>query len=1070
MSKKTTADRRAIWFLMGLVVSVVSLYLAFRVQEVRANPFASRSGWSWFAQPSEVNAEARLPELSGDLHGLSVSPDGQTIWLVGAQRTVCYSRDSGRSWKQVTLPMFDGEGTPEPTIAPVKKESPKKDAMVAPFSPHVYGLDPPVVKKKIEQDAPQKTDFAAPPVGSALTAVSFTLDGREGWIVGTHGVSFHSIDRGDNWTPIRLVVKGATDDTPRDPNNYNLIAVRAMPDRVAMADNRGCLFEYSQNNRQWVWINRGNAPSAGAWIDTNGFPLLAGWTVDGKIHKYEGEDRKRSIVAEVGGKLRGITRTGEGTIWVVGENGKIVAIQPPAEKVSRTSGVATTLQCVAFADEQRGIVGGDDDVLRYTTDGGATWPAATVDWPILNGTDSKTPSVLAVALTGTDGWAVGTQGLLLRTADAGQSWHRFTRPQSSGGYRIFVPAPWLFLALAVALVGFWKSTEAVEYEREAIDDSLTPDRPLEPGQADVMKLGEIAAALSRFLRNENTLPPLTAAVTGKWGTGKSSLMNLLKKDLEAIGFCPVWFNAWHHSTKNEDQLLAGLLANVIRQGTPSWFSAAGLMFYFKLLYTRFQRLWFQLLIGAALTAAALAYFGNTKAPNLNSLEAWGKALSADTNNNPVIFGASGLIGVILFLRSARQGLQSFGVDTSALLTTVASRSNLSTLDAKASFRLTFANQFREVTTALNPRTLVIFIDDLDRCRPENVLEIMESINFLSSSGDCFIFLGMDRDYVLKSVALGFEKVADAMSDAPVGSADARENRLRFAASYLEKLINFEVPIPTTDALKRQEFLLPKTDPVKGEPTRPKWQFPFAVWKSRLMTFALIASLLVLPLWVYHALKPTQQPTTGSAATKDNGQASGVGKPPPEPVGDTPALPANPVTAFAPAPLSDSTLFFWVAVLGIAGMAVVGVVGLLRQPDVVVRDSSQFTQALRIWIGQITAKRETARSLKQFINRLRYFAMRMRTDEPEPTYWDRLLWSTGVWHRPSATPSTDFKEADLVQWSVLYEVCPAALENESGVPIEIADLMKAHAKQFERNREKRDEERNQFRDLTKGFQN
>lgn len=1068
MSEKTTADRRAIWFLMGLVVSVVSLYLAFRVQEVRANPFASRSGWSWFAQPSEVNAEARLPELSGDLHGLSVSPDGQTIWLVGAHRTVCYSRDSGRSWVQVKLPVFDGEGTPEPEPPKEldKKESPQKKAM-APFSPHVFMQSPPAKPKYEKPDSSPKTVSSAPPVGSALTAVSFTPDGREGWIVGTHGVSFHSIDRGESWTPIRLVAKGATDTAPRDPNNYNLIAVRAMPDRGVMADNRGCLFECSQNN-QWVWTNRGNAPSAGAWIDPNGFPWLAGWTDAGKIHKYEGEDRKRSIVAEAGGKLRGITGTNAGTIWVVGENGKIVEIQPPAEKVPRTSEVATTLQCVAFADEKRGIVGGDDNVLRYTTDAGAKWSAATVNMPILNGTDSKTPSVLAVALTGTDGWAVGTQGLLLRTADAGQSWHRFTRPQSSGGYRIFVPAPWLLLALTVALVGFWKSTKAVEYEREAIDDSLTPDRPLEPGQADVMKLGDIAAALSRFLRNENTLPPLTAAVTGKWGTGKSSLMNLLKKDLEAIGFCPVWFNAWHHSTKNEDQLLAGLLANVIRQGTPSWFSAAGLLFYFKLLYTRFQRLWFQLLIGAALTAAALANFGNTNALESNSIDKLLTALSGQGTGNSVVFGVSGLIGVVLFLRSARQGLQSFGVDTSALLTTVASRSNLSTLDAKASFRLTFANQFREVTTALNPRTLVIFIDDLDRCRPENVLEIMESINFLSSSGDCFIFLGMDRDYVLKSVALGFEKVADAMSDAPVGSVDARENRLRFAASYLEKLINFEVPIPTTDALKRQEFLLPKTDPVKGEPTRPKWQFPLAAWKNRLTTFALIASLIVLPLWVYNAIKPARQTITGSAATKDN--ARGVGKPQSEPMGDMPALPANPVTAFAPAPLSDSTLFFWVAVLGIAGMAVVGVVGLLRQPDVVVRDSSQFTQALRIWIGQITAKRETARSLKQFINRLRYFAMRMRTEEPEPTYWDRLLWSTGLWHRPSTTPSTDFKEADLVQWSVLYEVCPAALENESGVPKEIADLMKAHAKQFERNSEKRDEERNQFRELTNGFRN
>ena len=290
------------------------------------------------------------------------------------------------------------------------------------------------------------------------------------------------------------------------------------------------------------------------------------------------------------------------------------------------------------------------------------------------------------------------------------------------------------------------------------------------------------------------------------------------------------------------------------------------------------------------------------------------------------------------------------------------------------------------------------------------------------------------------------------------------------ASYLEKLINFEVPVPTTDALKRQEFLLPKTDPVKGEPPRPKWQFPLDAWKNRLTTFALIASLIVLPLWVYTAIKPDPPAGTSSPAPKDKVQASGAGILKQEATNDMPPLPANQDTVFALAPPSDSTLLFWLAVLGIAGMAVVGIVGLLRQPDVVVHDSGQFTQALRIWIGQITAKRETARSLKQFINRLRYFAMRMRTEEPEPTYWDRLLWTTGLWHRPSATPTTDFKEADLVQWSVLYEVCPAALEDKSGVPKEIAELMKAHAKQFERSGKKRDEERNQFRELTNGFRN
>ena len=74
--------------------------------------------------------------------------------------------------------------------------------------------------------------------------------------------------------------------------------------------------------------------------------------------------------------------------------------------------------------------------------------------------------------------------------------------------------------------------------------------------------------LSRFLRNENTIPPLTVAVTGPWGTGKSSLMNLAKADLEEYGFRPVWFNAWHH--QKEEHLLASLLQNIKLQAIPSW--------------------------------------------------------------------------------------------------------------------------------------------------------------------------------------------------------------------------------------------------------------------------------------------------------------------------------------------------------------------------------------------------------------------------------------------------------------------------------------------------------------------
>jgi predicted KAP-like P-loop ATPase len=89
---------------------------------------------------------------------------------------------------------------------------------------------------------------------------------------------------------------------------------------------------------------------------------------------------------------------------------------------------------------------------------------------------------------------------------------------------------------------------------------LVSDRPLEAGEPDPMDFHSIARGLSRFIRNRKTVPPLTIAISGAWGTGKSSLMNLLRTDLRERGFRPVWFNAWHY--QKEENLLASLLQNV----------------------------------------------------------------------------------------------------------------------------------------------------------------------------------------------------------------------------------------------------------------------------------------------------------------------------------------------------------------------------------------------------------------------------------------------------------------------------------------------------------------------------
>src|SRR5262249_5178807 len=75
----------------------------------------------------------------------------------------------------------------------------------------------------------------------------------------------------------------------------------------------------------------------------------------------------------------------------------------------------------------------------------------------------------------------------------------------------------------------------------------------------------------------------------EWGSGKSSLMNLLRGDLERFGFRPVWFNAWHH--QKEEHLLASLLETVRTRAIPPWWRPEGAIFRYKLLKIRWLRFW-----------------------------------------------------------------------------------------------------------------------------------------------------------------------------------------------------------------------------------------------------------------------------------------------------------------------------------------------------------------------------------------------------------------------------------------------------------------------------------------------
>ena len=70
------------------------------------------------------------------------------------------------------------------------------------------------------------------------------------------------------------------------------------------------------------------------------------------------------------------------------------------------------------------------------------------------------------------------------------------------------------------------------------------------------------------------------------------------------------------------------------------------------------------------------------------------------------------------------------------------------------------------------------------------MEIMEAINFLSVSGECFIVFGIDVKKVAHAIGLAQSKLALQLR--PKLSPD--EAMLEYGTLYLLKMANFQIPV------------------------------------------------------------------------------------------------------------------------------------------------------------------------------------------------------------------------------------------------------------------------------------
>ncbi|MBL3601378.1 MAG: hypothetical protein JMN25_16190 [gamma proteobacterium endosymbiont of Lamellibrachia anaximandri] len=1105
----SSARQRAISVLLLLVVFIFVSWLAL-TQKPYHDVFHEPSGIDFLLYPIERNAFKRLPVIAQSLNDLYVLPDGAHLWVVGSEGLILHSHDGGNCWAPQTFP--GGPEIPEEQIDRCDLQwQPELPSLISTANAAVEKR-PPLAKKvppkkvpeptepdvsqeqrvqevqptgKVEPVEPSSVQSVIEPVVEVeknipdLFSVHF-VDAANGWLVGERGLILVTRNGGKNWAVQVSGVEGSLAEVQFSDEKHGWVL-----------EGKGLV-----SGRDLLSTRDGGTTWGRTVSDINAFFFLdekRGWAVTGSgqlLATSNGGEEWRNM--EVEGRLspaqaiqfidaeRGWMMGYEGSIRTTGDGGKSWMTLKREVRVRLTS--------FHFIDALNGWVIGADGLLFSTEDGGAGWKQNRLGVPISD-------FVKVAFLDRRQGWVVGNSGEILATRDGGENWF----PQASGDaalsldqssdrppaqYRRYL-APWY--GLAVSLLAFLTFLAVrplpVKTRSTTVADMLAADRPLQPGDKnrDVLDLNRVADDLFTFLNNRNTDAPFTLAVTGEWGSGKSSLMELLRGRLRMAGFRPVWFNAWHH--QQGEQLLASLFAHIREQAIPGWLQRGGLQFRLRLAARRGLRHWFFYAIVLVVFCATVAYYrqhlldiANGLAHLLRHPESWWMAygdwlgdliaqpiksmIETKTETWVALFGLGAPLLAVL------RSVKGFAINPSRLLTINPDKRGQKGLDPGARGR--FANEFRDVTQCL-PRKMVIFIDDLDRCSKENLIDILENVNFLATSGECFLVLGMSQRWVISCVALKYKELAEEMAQETSGDGNDLEMRREFARNYLEKMINIEVPMPEMEESAASALMHSAEPAVQAVPYRGWREYlrlivanamslapqlrHLAPQLRRLVPYAVLALAVGYGSWFGMSIPDKTPPVMKSwplgAVTLDEiktgkttlrlidekarlkpgfklelegqpkvleqgvelasygvegakvsllfkklqaedksgtGQTGGPSESQPEledPQGRRLRGDSDGPAFSAPDRLSERSTPWLIWLLALLGIGALIYAGRLEESETR-EDSPEFTKALKIWLPWIMGRQTTPRSVKRYLNLVRFFGIRLRRQVKEPT--------------------------------------------------------------------------------------
>lgn len=225
--------------------------------------------------------------------------------------------------------------------------------------------------------------------------------------------------------------------------------------------------------------------------------------------------------------------------------------------------------------------------------------------------------------------------------------------------------------------------------------SITIDTPRKPNQEDLFGIQAYQDGLINFIKSTGT--PITIALQGEWGSGKTSLMNSLKDSLCDVSTAPffgIWINTWKFTLlHSSSHAVLSILESIINQiGT----------------LTNDDKFW--------------------------------------DDHKKVLIGLFKRLAVV----GTKVATSTIGLDADGIEEMFGGNANESSnVEQLKNEVVSLINKVLEKNK--DKKGFIFFIDDLDRIDPPLAVEILELLKNLFDLEHCVFVLAIDYDVVIKGL-------------------------------------------------------------------------------------------------------------------------------------------------------------------------------------------------------------------------------------------------------------------------------------------------------------------------------